>query len=192
MPSSRKVISYLLLVIGLVVGLVLVNQKQNIFTKAWTGFTANLENIARQLTLNPTTTEFKIEESAEATKKLFHILLAQYSGKAEIQNIDLPKFGISGVAMLKYDETINKTFVYSRIENLPRPSEGIVRLWVVKNINTYTPVGIVDFVRENNNPVGYSVFVQPGDLRVNDELLVSYDPSVTSPTPQGVAISLKF
>ena len=107
MPSKLKIISSLILIAGLVVGVVLVNQKQNIFTKAWTGFTSNLEIFRKQLAI----TEFQTDPKALETKKLFHNLLALYNDTSEIQNIDIPEFGIKGVAFLKYDEKLQKTFV---------------------------------------------------------------------------------
>ncbi len=192
MPSKLKVVSILLLVVGLVVGLTLVNQKQDIFSKAWSGITTNLENLKKQLSLTPQPliSEFQADPKALETKKLFHNLLALYNDTSEIQNIDIPEFNIKGVAFLKYDEKLQKTFVFSRIENLPY--SRLIRLWVSKDLGNYRAVGLVDFVSEQDKLVGYSVFVDDRDLRLYKELLFSYDPSLSVSYPTAVALTLKF
>lgn len=186
MPKFWKIGSVLVLVIGLSVGVVLVSQKQDIFTKAWTGFTSNLDIFRKQ----PAITEFQTDPKALETKKLFHNLLALYNDTSEIQNIDIPEFNIKGVAFLKYDEKLQKTFVFSRIENLPYSK--LIRLWVSKDSGDYRAVGLVDFVNEQDKLVGYSVFVDDRDLRQYKELLFSYDPSLTVSYPTAVALTLKF
>ncbi|MBI5358091.1 hypothetical protein HZB69_00470 [Candidatus Amesbacteria bacterium] len=186
MPQKSKVLGVLLLAIGLVVGLTLVNQKQNIFTKAWTGFTTNLDIFRKQ----PISTEFQTDPNAYQTKKLFHNLLALYNDSSEIQNIDIPEFNLKGVAFLKYDEKLKKTFVFTRIENLPYSK--LIRLWLNKELGSYRAVGLVDFVSEQDKLVGYSVFVDDEDLRTYKELLFSYDESLTVSFPTSVALTLKF
>ena len=186
MPYKLRVISSFLLVAGLVTGVVLVKQKQDIFTKAWTGFTSNLEIFRKQ----PAITEFQADPKALETKKLFHNLLALYNDTSEIQNIDIPEFNIKGVAFLKYDDKLQKTFVFSRIENLPY--EKPHRLWGSRDLGDYRAVGLVDFVSEQDKLVGYSVFVDDRDLRQYKELLFSYDPSLSVSYPTAVALTLKF
>ena len=186
MPSKLKIISSLVLVIGLVVGLTLVNQKQNIFTKAWSGFTSNLDIFKKQ----PVITEFQTVPKALETKRLFHSLLALYNDTSEIQNIDVPEFNIKGVAFLKYDEKLQKTFVFTRIENLPY--SRLIRLWVSNKLSQYRAVGIVDFVSEQEQLVGYSVFVDDNDLRQYRDLVFSYDSSPTVSFPSAVVLTLKF
>lgn len=192
MPSKLRIISSLVLIVGLVVGLTLVNQKQDIFTKAWTGFTTNLENLKKQLSLTPqpVATEFQTDPNAYQTKKLFHNLLALYNDSSEIQNIDVPEFNLKGVAFLKYDEKLKKTFVFTRIENLPYAK--LIRLWLNKELGSYRAVGLVDFVSEQDKLVGYSVFVDDEDLRKYKELLFSYDETLTVSFPTAVALTLKF
>lgn len=190
MSKLVKIGSGLVLIIGLSVGVVLVQQKQNIFTKAWSGIISNVEVLKSQLGLTPATPQ---EDTSGATesKRLFHNLLKLYPD-AEVQNIDVPEVNVSGAAFLKFDEKVNKTFVYSRIQNLPRPVKGAVRLWLNKNINEFTPVGITEFLREENFQVSYSVFVRDGDLRTYQNLLFSYDTSLNIAAPEAVALSLKF
>jgi hypothetical protein len=185
MPSKFKIFSFLFLVAGLVVGVTLIKQKQNIFTKAWSGFISNL-SLAPQSAV----TKFETDPAAYETKKLFHNLLALYNDSSEIQNIDVPEFGLKGVAFLKYDENLKKTFVFTRIENLPFAK--LIRLWLSKDLGSYRAVGLVDFVSEQDKLVAYSVFVDDEDLRKYKELLFSYDQSLSVNFPTAVALTLKF
>ena len=81
------------------------------------------------------------------------------------------------MAFLKYDEKLKKTFVFTRIENLPYSK--LIRLWLNKELGSYRAVGLVDFVSEQDKLVGYSVFVDDEDLRTYKDLLFSYDESLT-------------
>lgn len=189
MPNKFRVVSSLLLVVGLVVGVVLVNQKQNIFTKAWSGITTNID-VLQKLLLGPQTAVTSLPMEIPS-KKLFYDLLSTYPD-SEIATISAQSLGVSGQAYLKYVPEVNKTFVFSKIEGLPAPKTKVLRLWISPDNINYKPVGTPEFVNENQKNVGYSVFVEDGDLHLQKNLVFSYDTNTKVTTPELIVFDLKF
>lgn len=162
-------------------------------SRAWSGITYNAQQLQLLTGLkkkepNPFTYE---KDHPGSTKTLFHKLTRTYFD-AEVQNINLPSLNISGVAFLKYDTDLKKSFVYTRIENLPLPVNQVVRLWMKSKTNEYTKVGIASYYLEFDRNVAYSVYVTDGDIRTNDSLLVSFDSYDAIVEPQAVVLQLKF
>lgn len=179
----------LVLVTGLTVGVLLAQQKQNIFGKAWSGVTANIELLQNRLGLKPSPIA---SLPTQAKSKDLNERLVKAYPKAEVQDINFPAIEIRGKAYLYYDPLIEKTYVFTRVENLPLLEGKIVRLWLTDNQN-YLPVGIGEFVQENRKAVTYSVFVKPGDLRTNyKELVLSYESSTQTTLPTAAFLNLKF
>lgn len=189
MPSKLKILSSLLLLAGLAVGVVLVSQKQDIFTKAWSGITANSE-ILQKLFLGPQSAVTSLPLEV-ASKKLFYELLNTYPD-AEIATLSAQALGVNGLAYLKFVPEVNKTFVFSRLEGLPTPRTKILRLWISADNIAYKPVGTPEFVGENQKNVGYSVFVQDGDLHLQKNLVFSYDSNTKAESPELIIFDLKF
>ena len=185
MPRKSQVLSLVLLVAGLGVGLTLINQKQNIIGRAWSGITSNFT-----LLLNLPGSQPK---SITAKSQALYTKLLQTYPDAEVQAIDIPGMNIRGQAHLYYDRLIDKTYVFSRLENLPYLSTRIVRLWLLNSNQEYSPAGISEFVTENNNSIAYSVFVKPGNLKTNfSELVFSYDLSSQDAVPIIPFLNLRF
>ena len=162
-------------------------------SRAWTGFSANLAGLTKQASQsgqNASNFSYSME-SYQKTKKLFDDLSHTYYN-AEVQNITIPQFNIIGAAFLKYDETLDKTFIFTSIENFPVPNNQIIRLWITRDGQVYLPVGVMDFMVSNNRFYGYSVFVRPGDIRNYKELVFSYDPVVKINKPSRVVLSVQF
>ncbi len=184
-----NVVVTLVLVGGLVTGFHLVQQEQNIFGKAWSGVTANAELLQSRLGLKAS--PIASLPTQAKSKDLYSRLIDTYP-TAEVQDIDFPAVEIRGKAYLYYDPLIEKTYVFSRIDNLPWLEGKIVRLWLTDNLN-YLPVGIGEFVQEDGKAVTYSVFVKPGDLRTNyKELVLSWESSLQATTPTARFLNLKL
>jgi len=175
------------LISGLSVAIILAQNRQTIFGRAWSGFTANLGLLPSS---PPPTGEPSFPATA-ASQTLYHKLVRSYPA-AEVQPIDLPSSGITGQAYLHYDPLINKTYVFSRLTGLPAPAGNILQLWLVNDLQSL-PVGITEFVTENDLPVAYSVFVRPTNLKTSfQKLLFSYDLSPKTPLPQAPFLTLNF
>lgn len=176
-------------------GVVLAQNPQNLLSRAWSGVVVNVErlrDLGQKRDVNPA--GVASEDEPNSSRLLFHKLNRTYYD-AEVQNILEPAVGVTGVAFLKYDEALNRTFVFARIENLPVLLDKVVQLWLVKNINeAYQKVGIAEFFQDvkGGGPVAYSVFTHEGDLRTYQELWVAYDTGVDVPGPESVVIRLKF
>lgn len=193
LPHGKRIwagMSLLLSTLGLVVVVVVAQSPQNIFSRAWSGFQADLANLGLVKPTQPNPLQGLPDDNS--AKTLFTRLHFFY-WDAEAQNIDIPQFNIRGVAFVKYDPAVDSTFIFSRLENMPPPEGKALRLWLAKNVSTYTRAGIAQFVSENGQPVAYSVFSGQGDLRSYQELLFSYDPPDPEITrPQLVVLSLRF
>lgn len=192
LPRSKRVLagmSLLLSMVGLVAVVMASRSPQNIFSKAWSGVTANVELLQSRLGLTPSPVA-SLPTQAKS-KDVYDRLVKAYP-RAEIQDVDLPAIDIRGRAYLHYAPLIDKTYVFSRIENLPLLEGKFVRLWLTDN-QSYLPVGISEFVQENNRAVAYSVFVKPGDVRANyKELVLSYESSTQTAVPTTGFLNLKF
>jgi hypothetical protein len=181
-------VSLLLSGVGLVAVVMLAGQRQNIFSRAWRGVTANIETLRLQLGLAPAASPLP---TTAKSKDLYEKLTSAYPA-AEKAVIDLPALGISGQAFMDYNRAIGQTSVWSRLENLPRPAGKFVRLWLKAGDN-YTPAGIAEWVKEGETEVAYSVFVRPGNLAAEyQDLVVSYDSAIDSLTPEAPVVTLKF
>ena len=181
-------VSLLLSGVGLVAVVMLVGQQQNIFSRAWSGITANTANLRLQLRLAPETSPLP---TAARSKDLYDKLTQAYP-TVEKAVIDLPALGIQGEAYLHHDSLIDKTFVFSRIENLPLVEGRIVGLWLTDG-QVYSPVGISEFVEEGGQTVAYSVFVKEGDLKSEfKEWVFSYDMPTQATAPAASFLKLRF
>mgnify|MGYP001570109889 CR=1 FL=1 len=191
LPERRKFwagVSLLLSTLGLVAVVMASRNPQNIFSRAWSGITTNIETLRLQLGLVP---EVSPLPEAAKSKDLYEKLTATYP-TAEKAAIDLPALQISGQAWMEYNRAIKQTMVWSRIANLPRPAGKFVRLWL-KNGEAYTPVGIAEWVKEDEVAVAYSVFVRQGNLEAEyQDLVVSYDSTLESAGPEAPVVTLKF
>lgn len=167
-------------------------------SRAWSGVTYNADRLGELAGFpsagkkaDPNPLSSAAADDPTSTKSLFGSLTRTY-WDAQVQNISLPEFGIEGVALMKYDEALGKTLVFSRIAGLPYVSGIVVRLWIVRDLTRFVPVGIAEFFPEGTGRVAYSVFSYPGNLSDWEELLVSYDSSLSVAGPESVVIRLKF
>mgnify|MGYP001613384574 CR=1 FL=1 len=189
MPKFFRYGSVLVLVFGLATGVGLVQQKQNIFGKAWSGIVTNTDKL-QQLFLGPQSAVTNLPTEV-ASKKLFYDLLATYPN-SEVATLSAQALGVSGNAYLIYVPEVQKTFVFSKIEGLPSPKTKVIRLWISSDNINYKPVGTPEFVNENQTNVGYSVFVEPGDLHLQKNLVFSYDTNTQVKSPELIVFDLKF
>lgn len=163
----------------------------DIRSRAWSGASVQLTalGLLRQKSQGDINPIDNAKEEENSQRRLFHSLTRTYPN-AEVQNIDEPSAGVKGVAFLKYDAQLGKTFVYSRLANMPVPQTGFVQLWISKNVNEYQKAGIAQWHNEAGIAVLYSVFVRDGDLRGWETLLVSYDTDTKGARPELVVLSL--
>lgn len=191
LPHGKRIwagMSLLLSTVGLVAVVVVARQPQNIFSRAWSGISTNIETLRLQLGLAP---EASPLPTSSKSKDLYQKLLAAYPS-AEQTVIDLPALQISGQVMMEYNRAIGQTMVWSRIANLPRPAGKFVRLWL-KNDQGYMPVGISEFVAEGDASAAYSVFVREGNLEAEyQDLVLSYDSDINAVSPEAPVVTLKF
>ncbi len=187
----------MLLLFGVVLFLVgvvgITSNRKTIFdvgSRAWTGLGINLENFRDQFNRAPTRKAGSNEGFLE-TKKLFDSLSKTYFD-AEVQNINIPEFGVRGAAFLKYDVDLDKTFIFTSVENFPIPQNQVIRLWLTRDGQVFLPVGILDYSFGEKGLIGYSVFVRPGDIRNYKELVFSYDPVEKINKPARVVLSVLF
>lgn len=182
MPKFWKVGSAVVLVAGLTVGVALVQQKQNIFGKAWSSFTANLPSLS---SLGPPPPPSYLPQSTKS-QILFYRLGALYPN-AEKQDIDIPSADVRGQAYLARDTSrpILKTFIFVRLENLAAPTGRVLQLWLANSqAQIYSRAATFETVSGSSIPTSYAVTVRESDLSEYDTVSVSFDlaPDVSSPS----------
>src|SRR5690606_13742846 len=119
-------IFFVLAVLGLGVALFLLQNNQDLRGSAWGGilwrpglFTESSEH------QQPTPPDV----SNSKTAVLFHQLTKTY-WDAEVANVDLPAYDLRGVVFESYDSELDKSFVFSRIENFPFDASRPLRIWL--------------------------------------------------------------
>jgi hypothetical protein len=181
-----------LITVGIFVSVVVVLNYRDIRDKAFSGFDVNRDALSKK------SSEYQSGGSKVATvsdgtqKKLFGMLTETYL-KPDVQDIDVPDLKISGVVMLAYDEKINKSFVYSRLNNFFVPAGQILRMWIIGKDNKILPGSVSEFTLESGELVAYNVFAAEGDLRKEYQFVVySFDNSLESSKPDLTVITVLF
>lgn len=158
-------------------------------SRAWSGVTINKEILESRLGLRASLVELLPQQAK--SQDLFWKLAKTYS-LAETAQIQLPGLNIRGQARFHYDPVLDKSFLFSRIENVP-PLEGrVMRTWLFSGAD-YLPVGIGEFVREGELVVAYSVFVTQGDVRSRfGQLVFSFEQQTQTSSPSAQFLQLTF
>lgn len=185
-----KIFPVILLGFGLVAGLMLVRYSADIRNLAFSGYQLYTSNLTG-LKVDPNPSSAQVPESDTSARKLFNSLSRTYFD-AEVQNINEPSFGVSGVAFLQYDQEINKTFVYSRITGLPLIEGRLEQMWLVNQNLDYIPAGLGESYPEGDKFITYNVFVHDGDIRAYKKIVYSFDESLESVAPQTPVLSIDF
>ncbi len=187
--TLAKTLALVVTVAGLGTGIWLTQHQTGFFSRAWGGITTYTQNISGLFSQPQTDLSSLPVQSVSQT--LFEKLLTIYPD-AEIATISAQTLGISGHAYFKYVPSLNKTFVFSKITGLPTPKIRIARLWISPDQASYRPVGTVEFTSLSGKSAGFSVFVEPGSLQAQKNLVLSYDSSTQVSAPELIIINLDF
>lgn len=165
-------------IMGLGGALFLVQTSQDLRSRAFSSYTINT---ASKALIDDPSPLASIPLNPGSAQYLFHELGRTYP-TATTQNINDPGSQIRGVASLYYDEAINKSFAFIRLENVPYFELTPINLWF-SNSNRYSRASIGEFNIEDNKPVAYFVYVADGDLKTKfDQATVSYE-AINSSSP---------
>ncbi|MEK7163637.1 MAG: hypothetical protein AAB768_00665 [Patescibacteria group bacterium] len=185
---AGSILALVLLVGGIFAATKLTKKPTNPPSKAWTGVTTNPEALPV-----PEPAKDNLPTQMEsASSRMFGDLVLAFPA-AEKQDINIISSKISGKAYLHYDKFVDKTYVFTRLENLSIPSGQVVRFWLSNIEKQYVSVGVGEFINENGKSVLHSVFVKDGNLKdTYKELTASYELSLQVDNPSTPFISLKF
>lgn len=198
------IFSFSILASGVVAGLVLVKQEQDKRGKAFTGYTVTgggkTSDVADILTYAkpgdiPQRDDLGSEDSVRG---VFYQLAKQFGAIShlEYQKVADPTLLLQGKVFLFYDETFNRTYIFSRIENMPAVAGKVNRLWLQSSFEDRSfPLSVSQTVAEDSIPVTYTVFVGDGDLRQEGRSITySYDTASTAnpSRPESIILSVKF
>mgnify|MGYP001579460004 CR=1 FL=1 len=182
------ILALVLLVGGIFAATKLTKKPTNPPTKAWTGVTTNSEAIPAP---EPTKNNLPAQTESASSKMFKNLVLAFPT--AEKQDIKLTSLNISGEAFLHYDKFVDKTYVFTRLENLIVPPDQVVRFWLSNANKEYVSVGVGELINENEKSVLHSVFAKDGNLeKTYKDLIVSYESSLQADIPTRPFINLKF
>ena len=175
MNKLKLFLPVLLLVGGLVAGVTLVLQNQDLRSKAFTGFGINTTNVSQSIIDNPSPLS-SIPADSSSAQYLYHELAQTYP-TAATQNIQQDGVELTGTASLAYDEEIDTTLVFIRLENVPYFEFTPMNLWFHNvDTNKLARVAIAEFTVEDSKPVAYFVYSAAGDLRQQYQLAyISYE-----------------
>jgi hypothetical protein len=165
--------------------------------QAFRGASVNAQRIQEKIDDAPTTSEGLLNiTNGEDVRKTYQDLVAKYAnqGDTEMQPIDEPSVRVKGVAYLKYEPRVMGTFVFTRLENLPLSKTHSVNVWLSKDGTSYTSVGNLTPMSENNQIVWYNVFIVGEDLRTYNNFAISYDPGTAGipKQPGDIVLTIDF
>ena len=185
--------------LGILAGVILTGQIQNIRNKAFTGYSTSTQNFSSPLTYaNPS--DIPQNDSLISDKSsqgLFYTYAKRYqNARPEIQKVSISSIGMTGSVFYFYIPNIDTTYLFSRFENLPPLPNKILHVWLASSFEReYFHVATTEFVVENKIPVAYDVFVGKGNLKTEGTSLIwSYDnvSDTTSQTPEGKILTVNF
>lgn len=193
-------LAVLILSLGLGVGVYLVKQEQDKRSKAFTGYSTPKIDVADTLKFaRPGDVPLRDDLiSDQDARGLFYTFAKQFSqiSHLEYQKVSDPRLFFRGKVFLFYDEALDKTYIFSRIENLPFYEGKFMRLWLESDIEQRTiPLSIGKTSLEDDVPVTYHAFMEDGDLRREGKgLMYSYDKirSVPPKAPENVVLNVHF
>jgi len=191
---AGSILALVLLVGGVFTATQLTKKPTNSPTKAWNGYGANY-NVLQKYKNLPRTSESRFLQNQSAPVVDHYNKLVDSSNNLltrEVQYFHETDIPLNGVAFLTYVPHIGRTFVFSKIDGMPLPLNNIARLWITKDGSSYRPVGVVEYVKENNQITAYSIFSSEDDLRTYKDLVISYDSSMDVKVPGEIAITVKF
>lgn len=129
--------------------------------------------------------------SAE-TAQLFSELTFSYAQTADITNIEVAEFGVRGTAWRVYNNELNQSFIFMRIENPPILEEVVPTVWLEQQPGSYLKAGYGEFLEENDLLVLYVVTSVEGNTDDYSTLHLSYDLNLNALEPESVLLSMNF
>src|SRR5258708_6458961 len=126
--SKRKLFlnGFLIIIagLGILAGVILTKQIQNIKEKAFSGYSSNIgtpQNVSSPLTFAEPTDVPQNDSliSDSSSQGLFYKFAKRYQNtKPEIQKISIPDINMNGAVFYVYSTSNDTTYVFSRFENL--------------------------------------------------------------------------
>lgn len=195
----RKIASFLgifLLVGGLAAGIFLVQRSQELRKKAFTGYEFGGQ-VKKDVLHLASPQEMVVNDSLADTNSIVGLFYtysrALKDFQPEIQYINEPDLQLAGKMFLKYDDILNKSFVFGRIENLPLSGGKFIHLWRKAQDGSFQSLGLGEVKYENNIPVTYLAYLSENDIRVGGKsLVVAYDSRLDITQPEGSIIEINF
>ena len=190
---AGSILALILLVGGVFAATKLTKKPTNPPAKAWDGYGLSATELQKRSEVAKNFLPNIKPYSSFPTKDFYNTLVAK-APDAEVVSFREQSIGMVGTAYMKYVDSLGKSFVFSRIEGIPYPDKGLIRLWITRDEKSYEPVGMVEFTYEPKikAAVGYSVFASEKDLRMYKKLIFSYDSAFKIIAPESVAITLNF
>ncbi len=198
------IFSFSFLLSGMVAGLVLIKEQQDRRGKAFTGYivtgggkTSDVTDVLRYARQGDIPQRGDLV-SEESVRGIFYQLAKQFGSiwHLEYQKVADPTLLLQGKVFLFYDEALNKTYIFSRIENMPAVVGKVNRLWLQSSFEDRSfPLSVSQTIAEDNISVTYTVFVGDGDLRQEGRSIAySYDTASTvkPKNPESIILSVKF
>ncbi len=188
--------------LGILAGVILTGQIQNIRNKAFSGFSSNVggntTNVSSPLTYaNPSDIPQNENLISNLTSQgLFYTFAKRYqNSKPEFQKVSIPYINMAGSVFYLYNPSTDTAYLFSRFTNIPPLSSKLLRVWLSSSFEkTYFNVATTQFVSENGTIVAYDVYVGHGNLKTEGASLIwSYDdPLINQQSPQSPILTVNF
>ncbi len=182
-----SVLALVVLVGGMVAALIASQTNLDLRQWAWGGMNVNTSGLNGEKS-DLSQMSLTSGEDSE-TVRLFKELTKTYY-QADVMNVSIPEFEIQGVVLKQYDPELDKTFVFSRMENLPL-IQAVPRMWITMGDVDF-PASVGEVVLESDKPVTYYLAIIEGDDGPYDTLHFSYDESIEVKEPNAPFLSIDF
>ena len=188
--TITAVVTVFLLIIGVIAAVLAAQTNFDLRQFAWGGVQFDQGILQRSRTdigVKP-----NVQEGNRKTAELFTQLTFSYAGKADVVNLNVEDFDVRGVAFRVYNEELDSSHIFLRLENPPFVESKAVVAWLENDAGEYLRAGIGEYLTENGELVLYLVTEVEGNTDNYKRLALSFDSSILEPKPEEIFLRIDF
>lgn len=126
-----------------------------------------------------------------AVADLFADLTFSYPD-ADVVNVRSEEFDIDAVLFKHYEASVDSTFIYARVRNMPYIAGSIPKVWLESQDGLFLEAGVGELLIENDDLVGYFVTIVEGNPESYQTLWLTFDEFLDQETPSPAFLKANF
>ncbi len=126
-----------------------------------------------------------------AVAELFTDLTFSYPA-ADVVSVRSEEFDIDAVLFKHYDESVDSTFIYARVRNMPYIDGTIPKVWLESPDGLFLEAGVGQLNIENDELIGYFITITEGNPDEYQTLWLTLDAFLDQETPSPAFLKANF